>query len=81
MSEIPKDYEPAFPGKWPEKQEGGHVWRYATGISERDWFAGKAMQGELANGRTEWFIEDADDLASFAYVIADAMLRARKAKP
>lgn len=43
-------------------------------IELRDWFAGMALQGMLANGST------CDDvkLAGYSFGVADAMLAARK---
>lgn len=40
----------------------------------RDYFAAKAMQGEIASGDASHHIEN---IASRAYAIADAMLKAR----
>lgn len=45
-------------------------------IELRDYFAGLAMQGELANYYCK---ESNDEIAEAAYEIADAMLEARKA--
>ena len=60
---------PAFPtATLAQKTEGG--------MTLRDYFAAKAMQGMLAEnggGATH-----NDDLAKFAYEIADAMLKARE---
>ena len=46
------------------------------GMTLRDFFAAKAMQGRLAN--PDWLCSD-DRTATEAYQIADAMLRAREA--
>lgn len=48
------------------------------GMTLRDYFAAKAMQGELAsqNNEREW--NDMYKLARYSYDIADAMLQARK---
>ncbi|HGV3853567.1 TPA: hypothetical protein ACNG1O_003242 [Escherichia coli] len=46
------------------------------GMTLRDFFAAKAMQGRLAN--PDWLCSD-DRIATEAYQIADAMLRAREA--
>ena len=46
------------------------------GMTLRDYFAAKAMQGRLAN--PDWLCSD-DRTATEAYQIADAMLRAREA--
>lgn len=45
-----------------------------AGMTLRDYFAAKAMQGELASGRASNHL---DSIASRSYAIADAMLRAR----
>lgn len=47
-----------------------------SGMTMRDYFAAKAMQGRLAN--PDWLCSD-DRTATEAYQIADAMLRARGA--
>ncbi len=81
MSNI-KDGGPAFPSGLidPSTPEDA-VHSLHSGLSIRDYFAAKAMQGELAcqnvNGGT-W--HDINKLAVHAYQIADAMLRAREAK-
>jgi hypothetical protein len=46
-----------------------------TGMSLRDYFAAKAMQGILADSSTPEIM----DIAGAAYEIADAMLKARQA--
>ena len=48
---------------------------FSRGMSLRDWFAGKALQGMLANSKR------CGDVIAFtgdAYIFADAMLEARK---
>ena len=69
MSDI-KTGGPAFP-VFPETG-GGHAAAF-QGMSLRDYFAAKAMQGVIAaeNYRTH-------ELAQYAYEVADAMLKARK---
>lgn len=67
-----KEYEQAFPTRddnYDSKYSG-------PGMTLRDYFAAKAMQGRLAN--PDWLCSD-DRTATEAYQIADAMLRARKA--
>ncbi|BDK26111.1 hypothetical protein FJMB80151_27550 [Enterobacter hormaechei] len=70
---------PAFPqsgvctpeiNSWDSEDFGGR------GLTLRDYFAAKAMQGRLAN--PDWLCSD-DRTATEAYQIADAMLRARGA--
>ena len=48
-----------------------------AGMSLRDYFAAKAIQGMLASGNLSKTMPDAD-LAECAYDLADAMLRARE---
>ena len=59
---------PAFPAQHFDMVDGEH------GISIRDYFAAKAMQGSVSSGMriTEY------ERASFSYKMADAMLEARK---
>lgn len=50
------------------------------GMTMRDYFAAKAMQGELAAQSAEsGHYENMDALAVLAYRVADAMLKARQA--
>jgi len=49
-----------------------------TGMTLRDYFASRAMQGLLASGNLPKTMPDAD-LAECAYALADAMLKAREA--
>ena len=62
---------PAFP-------HFGHTgWSNSGGMTLRDYFAAKAMQGICASGPSvEW---SSDRMAAEAYDIADAMLKAREA--
>jgi len=66
------DGGPAFPFVEPDTQ-----CNVATGISLRDYFAAKAMQGICANPDFSGW--DSDAVVFRAYGIADAMLRARGA--
>ena len=67
-----KDGGPAFPLMNRDYQEayGG-----APGMSLRDWFAGQALMGFMAN--TSRPTTYTGDDAEWAYTIADAMLAAR----
>jgi hypothetical protein len=62
--------QPAFP------VQDASTWQ-AHGISIRDYFAAKAMQGLM---NTEYRLTDASYNAKQSYAIADAMLAAREAK-
>ena len=44
-------------------------------IDLRDWFAGQALAGLIANGRTSMMT---DVIAQQAYMMAEAMMEARK---
>ena len=73
------DGGPAFPGQWYDFQPltGEQVVREQWGgMTLRDYFAAKAMQGLLADRR---HYENCREIASDAYLLADAMLRAREA--
>lgn len=76
---VNDDGGPAFP--WGE--HGTHL----GGISMRDYFAAKAMQAIVTNDamiqRLDMFpahegVKASDAIAQEAYVMADAMLKARK---
>ena len=68
MSEI-NDGGPAFPVEWKTFNGG------LGGMSLRDWFAGQALAGLLAN--TECHATP-EGYASDAYMQADAMLKAKE---
>jgi len=62
-----------------ERDERGHLRGFeisSGGMTLRDYFAAKAMQGKLAN--PDWLASE-ERTATEAYEIADAMLRAREA--
>lgn len=61
---------PAF----PVLGEGGE-WHAADGMTLRDYFAAKAMQGMIL---LRSYSGTADQMAEEAYVMADAMLKARE---
>lgn len=87
---------PAFPGGLEGKVElaggrydGAHVPAYRAkheGMSLRDYFAAKALQGLLARGihyqtearRSTFQGLEEVDIAGHAYAMADAMLKARE---
>jgi hypothetical protein len=62
---------PAF----PDPQEN---WRGEKGMTLRDYFAAKAMQGFMANKSNPMHYHAEED-GQWAYMIADAMLKAREA--
>lgn len=63
------DGGPAFPVEQPE------TFAVGGGMSLRDWFAGQALQGMLANDDASGAVWSA--FAKDAYACADAMLAAR----
>ncbi len=72
MSEI-DDGGPAFPTD-SESQVGERVWHF-SGITKREWFAGMALQGMLANPSINIA---KSDLCNGAFNFADKMIRAGK---
>ncbi len=71
MSEPIKDGGPAFPCEWKDFSP-------THGMTLRDYFAAKAMQGMLCEH--EQLPDDNSTLARWSYDIADAMLAAREPK-
>ena len=63
---------PAFP---TPRYERGDM--YSLGMTLRDYFAAKAMQGLIGTGTERGMIYDR--VAEVAYMYADAMLKARDA--
>jgi len=67
--------EPAFP-------TGTGITPYKSGMTLRDYFAAKAMQGAIAHGlfnADKTSLDYSEYIANIAYVYADAMLKARQA--
>jgi len=82
MADTTNDGGPAFPTE-NAMQTGPSSCRY-EGMTMRDYFAAKAMQGDLASQdehEGHWMSDaSTDDLmerARFYYRVADAMLKAR----
>jgi len=67
---------PAFPTLFIEPNYGSGY----AGMTMRDYFAGKALQGLLASIQPNQ-LWSGDDVAVTCYRTADAMLKAREAKP
>lgn len=87
MSNTTKDGGPAFPRPISETQPGMNYRRVPeqSGMSLRDYFAGLAMNGMISNSSV--IIQDMDIprnkeawnvISKKAYLIADAMLKARE---
>lgn len=73
-----KDGGPAFPSGSMSIGDGDVV-AYVSGMSIRDWFAGQTMRS-LLGGAVQMNINDhqASEYARFAFMVADAMLKARE---
>ena len=72
----PNDGGPAFPVPMIPWQDG-FINVECTGVSLRDWFAGKALEGQAH--RFDHPHNHRELLAKDCYEIADAMLQARSA--
>ncbi len=70
-------YTPAFPAGLITDDKGVVVGG-SNGMTLRDYFAAKAMEGMLSSGNLPKTISDAD-IAECTYNLADAMLKAREA--
>ncbi len=80
MSDATKaknDGGPVFPCGWTDYDSDDNAVDEgeSTGMSLRDWFAGQAMQGMLAN---PYLAGTKDDVARHSYGFADAMIKARE---
>ena len=73
MSES-KDGGPAFPSEQGETSKGWNQ-TYESGLTKREWFAGMALQGLLANPST---ILKQADIPELSFEYADSMIRAGK---
>lgn len=71
----PKDGGAAFPRPASYDKFNDENFPPWDGMSLRDWFAGMAMQGELAS--EQYGNKDCKMLAEWCYLVADAMLQAR----
>ena len=65
---------PAFPLPY----ESNDVLPFYRGMTLRDYFAAKAMQGLLAQSQGTALGSSVEQAAKYAYAMADAMLKARK---
>ena len=66
---------PAFPGsRWDAEQD---LYLPCEGMTLRDYFAAKAMQGQLSRPNAAYLQEE--EVAKVAHMQADAMLKAREA--
>ena len=63
---------PAFPAMHYDLADNEH------GLTMRDYFAAKAMQGLFASGHYEGLV-DPHEISATAFQVADAMMKAREA--
>lgn len=76
MAEKINDGGPAFPRIRNHVDSFGNLHQESDGMTLRDWLAGQALVGQLAN---KWQDQYSDqEKAARAYLIADAMLLARQ---
>jgi len=75
MSTPINDGGMAFPTLFPEEHYGTGY----RGMTLRDWFAGQALAGLLANPREDYSGTTREDKAVESYRQSDAMLAARRA--
>lgn len=73
----PRLYDSAYPGSMFERNDGQCA-PTEYGMSLRDYFAAKAMLGEITHQGLEG--RDPDHIAGMAYEMADAMIRAREVR-
>jgi hypothetical protein len=66
---------PAFPSA--QLDTTTLTYKYVEGMTLRDYFAAKAMQGQLSRPNAAYLQEE--EVAKVAYMQADAMLKARQA--
>ena len=68
---------PAFPRNILDHGHG-IMSTHESGMTLRDYFAAKVLQGMLASGNLPKMMPNAD-LAECSYILADAMMKAREA--
>ena len=72
---MPEDKKPENPFAFPLALTNEHNYIY-DGMTLRDYFASKAMQGYMSTEHSGWSTPEAHAISS--YEIADAMLKARE---
>ena len=68
---------PAFPSLHWVAPQGHSANENPQGMTLRDYFAAKALQGQLSRPNAGYLTEH--DHAEYAYMMADAMMKAREA--
>ena len=68
---------PAFPKLPITRESNGEILYQSDGMTLRDYFAAKAMQGIVTD--TGWMGNTVSTLAGMSYEVADAMMKEREA--
>ena len=70
---------PAFPDPFADREGLGHppMYKGSEGMTLRDYFAAKAMQGMMVNYEADKWEDFEYEMSQKAYQIADFMLAAR----
>jgi hypothetical protein len=66
------------PPAFPSSVDDGETVKYMLGMSLRDYFAAKAMQGFISASTTQLIAPDIRLQARSSYFVADEMLKARE---
>ncbi len=72
------DGGPAFPRNSRANKDGNRVEEAQKGMSLRDWFAGNVARNHMQINEHNVNAHQAAQTAKWAYMVADAMLEARK---
>lgn len=71
-------FGPAFPVSPESAERLGCVFTHEdVGLTKRDWFAAMALSHPYTQDKFEGCKPDADEIAGWAYRVADAMLKER----
>ena len=78
INNIKINNHPAFPvAGYPGDDKSPKV-KPNSGMGMRDWFAGRALEGILANPEEMAMEAPSEEIAQIAYKFADAMLKERE---
>lgn len=76
MEQTKPNNTPAFPFMWDAAHRP--IFEKEQGMTLRDYFAAKAMQGMMGVDHEDYIPIHCEQLANQAYMFADAMLKARE---
>lgn len=77
MAKKVQNEENAFPLEERDRSQAHEIYAVHRGMSLRDYFAAKVLQGILANSFSDIELT-MPDYAQTAYLLADAMMKERK---